>query len=825
MKLLTKAAYTDAVSEREKHNLDIAYRAALEAIVMLENNNALPFEDKKVALYGAGIAETIKGGTGSGEVNERHSVSILEGFKADGFDILNERLHIDYKAKYEQAQVDFVKNQRKKLYLNLPKMMTTLFEPFQAPDFFDITEDNICKSTDNCVYVLSRQAGEGGDRKAEKGDFYITDRELQDIKLLSKAYNNFVLIINCGSQMDMSFLDEIENIGAVLFICQLGTQGGKAVADICCGKATPSGKLADTWAKKYSDIPFSNEYSYLNGNLKDEYYKEGLYVGYRYFDSFGVEPRYPFGYGLSYTDFDIRCKKVSLNKTKVTIDSEVKNIGKQYSGKEVLQVYISSPKGKLDKEYQSLIAFVKTKMLAPGESQDAKIDFDLSRASSYRESDASYVLEQGDYIVRLGNSSRNTNAVAVLNFDNEVIVSKHTNICPTDNTFDELTSPERKAEDLSGVEVINVDTDAFDTVVIDYTQPEECKDERVQKILNSLSVNDMAEICVGIGMFGGKTGFTLPGSVGNTTSKFWDKGLANVALCDGPAGIRIQKRSAVTKGGKVKTVDSALGVFDILMPDFVKKAINGNPDKDTLIYQYVTAFPVASAVAQTWNTDIVYEIGKAVYAEMKEYGCTYWLAPAVNIHRNPLCGRNFEYYSEDPYLTGEMVAAMTQGVQQEDGFYVTVKHFACNNQEDNRNKVCSHVSERVLREIYLRGFETAVCKGHAKSIMTAYNKINGTYCANSHDLCTKVLRNEWKFDGVVMTDWFASMLGNVDDALCMSAGNDLIMPGGSVFKQKIIMAVKTGKITLADLRRCCSNVIKSILNSDIQKEYIDDAKK
>ena len=350
MKLLTKAAYTDAVSEREKHNLDIAYRAALEAIVMLENNNALPFEDKKVALYGAGIAETIKGGTGSGEVNERHSVSILEGFKADGFDILNEQLHIDYKAKYDQAQIDFVKNQRKKLYLNLPKMMTTLFEPFQAPDFFDITEDNICKSTDNCVYVLSRQAGEGGDRKAEKGDFYITDRELQDIKLLSKAYNNFVLIINCGSQMDMSFLDEIENIGAVLFICQLGTQGGKAVADICCGKATPSGKLADTWAKRYSDIPFSNEYSYLNGNLKDEYYKEGLYVGYRYFDSFGVEPRYPFGYGLSYTDFDIRCKKVSVNKTKVTIDAEVKNIGKQYSGKEVLQVYISSPKGKLDKE-------------------------------------------------------------------------------------------------------------------------------------------------------------------------------------------------------------------------------------------------------------------------------------------------------------------------------------------------------------------------------------------------------------------------------------------------------------------------------------------
>ncbi len=824
MELLTKASYSDAVTDREKANLDIAYRAALEAIVMLKNDNVLPFKDKKVAMYGAGITETIKGGTGSGEVNERHSISIFEGFEECGFEITNRKMNLDYKAKYEQAQIDFVKNQRKKLYLNLPKFMTTLFEPFQAPDFYDITDADISKDTDNCIYILSRQAGEGGDRKAEKGDMFVTDKELKDIKTLAKSYKNFALMINCGSQIDMSFIDDIEGIGAVLFICQLGTQGGKAVADICSGKVSPSGKLADTWAMTYSDIPFSNEYSYLNGNLKDEYYKEGLYVGYRYFDSFDVEPRYPFGYGLSYTDFEIQNVNVNVEKTIVKITADVKNIGKNYSGKEVVQAYITAPKLNMDKEYQSLIAFIKTNTILPNESEKVTLEFDLARASSYRESDASYILEQGDYIIRLGNSSRNTKPVAILSLDSEAVISKHTNICIPQEKLEELKSPERKCEDLSSVKTIPVKADDFKTVIYDYTQPDECQDERVQKFLNTLSVKEMTDICVGIGMFGGKTRFTLPGSVGNTTSEFWDRGLANVTLCDGPAGIRIQKRSAVTKSGKVKTVDSALGTFDILMPDFVKKLMNGTPEKDTLIYQYVTAFPVSAAIAQTWNTDIVYEIGKAVYAEMKEYGCTYWLAPAVNIHRNPLCGRNFEYYSEDPFLTGEMVAAMSLGVQQEDGFYVTVKHFACNNQEDNRNKVSSHVSERALREIYLRGFESAVRKGKAKSIMTAYNMLNGTYCANSHDLCTKVLRNEWGFNGVVMTDWFASMLGNADDALCMSAGNDLIMPGGSIFKMKVANGVKSGKIKPEDLRRCCSNVIKSILDSDIQREYIDKVK-
>jgi len=346
-----------------------------------------------------------------------------------------------------------------------------------------------------------------------------------------------------------------------------------------------------------------------------------------------------------------------------------------------------------------------------------------------------------------------------------------------------------------------------------------CPDARVQAFMQTLSLKDMAEIVVGSGMFGGKHRFNLPGSVGNTTSKLWNRGLANVALCDGPAGLRIQKRSTVSKGGKVKPVDAALSIFDDF-PDFIKKFTNGDPEKEPVIYQYTTAFPVAHALAQTWNTALLHEIGEAIYHEMKEYGCTYWLAPAINIHRNPLCGRNFEYFSEDPFLTGEMAAAIVRGVQQEDGFYVTVKHYACNNQEDNRNYVSSNLDERTLREIYLRAFERTVRHGGAKGIMTSYNKVNGTYAANSHDLCTKVLRCEWGFDGVVMTDWFSTNKGQGDNALAMKAGNDLIMPGTGECKKTILKGIKDGVIAEDDLRRCCANVVRSILNSATQKEYI-----
>jgi len=823
MQLLTKASYSSEVSERERRNLDVAYRAACESIVLLKNENVLPLKSKKVALYGPGASKTIKGGTGSGEVNERHSVTVLEGMENRGFEITTKQWISDYEKAYEEGQIAHRKAQKDALKsLKGSSIMEMMLAGYQPSNGRDITEKDIADSdTDTAIYVLSRQAGEGGDRKAEKGDLFITDVERKAIETCVANYKNFVLVINSGCSIDMSFVEEIPGIGAILFICQLGTEGGNAFADTVSGAITPSGKLADTWAKKYADIPFYNEYSYLNGNVEEEYYKEGIYVGYRYFDSFGVEPCYPFGYGLSYTEFSMYGAGVSVDGTKIHLDVEVTNIGDHYSGKEVAQLYVSSPGGTLHKEYQSLAAFGKTKLLAPGEKDVLKLTFDMSEIGSYDEEEASYILDAGEYIIRLGNSSRNTVPVAVVKLDEKVVVSTHCNICPVAEPIEELKAESTPIEEVNaGVPRVSISATAFETVHYTYEVPEVYSDERVDKFMRGLSLKDMVEIVVGIGMFGGETRFNMPGSVGNTTSKFWDKGLANVTLCDGPAGLRITKKAVVDSKGKVKPVELPLSVFEML-PGFVQNLMKGNPDKGTMIYQYTTAFPVTAALAQSWNTELLEEIGRAIYEEMKEYGCTFWLAPAVNIHRNPLCGRNFEYVSEDPFLTGEVATALTKGVQQEDGFYVTVKHFACNNMEDNRNRVSSNLSERTLREIYLRGFERAVRKGNAKAIMTSYNRINGVYAPNSYDLCTKALRNEWGFDGVVMTDWFSTNKNLGNNALAMKAGNDLIMPGGSSYKKEILSGVKSGMISEEDVRRCCANVVRAIMNSATQKEYID----
>ena len=822
MNVLTKASYSAEISQREKDNLAVAYQAACEGMVLLKNDGALPFATKKIALYGPGASMTIKGGTGSGEVNERHSVTILEGLQDRDFEITTKKWLDDFAVGYAEAEKAYKEEKKKRVnFLKFGSIMNMLFDNFRMPSGRAITQADVDASdTDTCIYVLSRQAGEGGDRRVEKGDMFLTDEEYAAISFCAEHYDKFVLVINSGSAVDMAFVESIPGINAILYICQLGTEGGHAFADVISGNVTPSGKLSDTWAKQYADIPFGDEYSFMNGNLDDEYYKEGIYVGYRYFDSFGVEPAYPFGFGLSYTDFTIHSSGIIAEGSEVTVNAMVTNAGSDYAGKEVVQLYVSAPNGHLHKEYQSLAAFAKTDSLAPGTHQVVELKFDLKNLASYREYDACYVLEAGEYILRLGNSSRNTMVIGRLYLEQEQIISRHQNICMPENPIGELTAPHRPTETIAeNLPYILIDPSSIKILEYTYEQPEECSDEQVQKFLNTLSLKEMVDIVVGIGMFGGETRFNLPGSVGNTTSKFWERGLANVALCDGPAGLRIQKRSALNRNGKIKAIDMALSIFESF-PGFVKKFMVGNPERDTVLYQYTTAFPVANALAQTWNVDLMWEVGNAVYREMKEYGCTYWLAPAINIHRNPLCGRNFEYFSEDPMLTGTMAAAITRGVQQEDGFYVTVKHFACNNQEENRNKVSSNLSERALREIYLRGFETTVREGGAKAIMTSYNKINGVYISNSYGLCTMLLRNEWGFDGVVMTDWFSTNKGLANNAICMTAGNDLIMPGGSSFKQEILSGVKSGQISEKDVRRCCSNVVKSILNSATQREYI-----
>ncbi|MBQ2895257.1 MAG: glycoside hydrolase family 3 C-terminal domain-containing protein, partial [Oscillospiraceae bacterium] len=550
MKLLTKASYSSEPNAREKENLKVAYKAACEGMVLLKNDGTLPLKTKKVALFGPGASMTIKGGTGSGEVNERHSVTILEGLQNRDFEITTMDWIRAFEEQYAAELAAHEAEKKKRIFKTKPsQMMNLLFDNFRSPIGPEITDSD----TDTCIYVLSRQAGEGGDRRAEKGDMFLTDEEEAAIRACAEKYAHFLLVINCGSSMDMAFVEEIPGINAILYLCQLGTEGGNAFADVISGAVTPSGRLADTWAKTYNDIPFAQEYSYLNGNLKEEFYKEGIYVGYRYFDSFGVEPMYPFGYGLSYTAFNLYSAGIQMDGTEVTVKAAVTNTGDTYSGMEVAQLYLSAPAGKLHKEYQSLAAFGKTSLLAPGESETLELSFDFKKLASYRESDNCYVLEAGEYILRLGQHSRATVPVGVLTLAEEVIVSRHTGICPVQTPFEELQAPERPDEALNpGLPRIPVDPAAFQTTVYTYEDPVVCADPRVRKFMADLSLEDMVDIVVGIGMFGGEKKFDLPGSVGNTTSKFWDRGLANVALCDGPAGLRIQKHSTVDKKGKIK---------------------------------------------------------------------------------------------------------------------------------------------------------------------------------------------------------------------------------------------------------------------------------
>lgn len=819
----TKASPSQDVSEREIRNRDVAYRAACEGIVLLENNGALPLKNRRVALFGAGASHTVKGGTGSGEVNERHAINIHEGLEAAQISITSESWINDYAAEYDAAIEAHKKRVSKKIFPPTRKSLMNIFlMPFVYPQGRAITDEDIEKSdTDTCIYVVTRQAGEGTDRKLDNGDHTLTKIERANLTKCAAAYETCIVVINVGSSFDVSFYKDIEGIDALLFFVQQGSEGGRALADILTGKVNPSGKLADTWAQKYEDIPFADEYSYLNGDLDNEQYKEGIYVGYRYFDTFGVEPLYAFGYGLSYTDFSITGHQVTIDGDHAEVQVTVTNTG-SVAGKETVQVYVSCPQGKLDKPYQQLAGYGKTKSLAPGASEQLKIRLNLSYLASYDESAASFVLDAGGYIVRAGNSSRNTTAVAVLDVGSRITVSKHENISRQQTTFDELKSSGiGQASDVSGLPRLVINPASFPSVQYTYGGNTETSDGRVESIIACLSRDELVELVSGTGIksvFIGEGYFVAPGAVGQTTSNLIDKGLINATFADGPAGLRLNRTSVFSKKGTAKMVEPVVDLLKF-MPGYMKRFLFAKPNKGEVVYQYATAFPVALALAQTWNDDLVAEVGQAIGTEMLEYGIMFWLGPGMNIHRNPLCGRNFEYFSEDPFLSGKLAAAITTGCQSVGGVYATLKHYVANNQEDNRFHTSANLSERALREIYLRGFEIAVREASPGAIMTAYNKINGVYAPNSHDLNTKVLRDEWGFEGLVMTDWTSTQKGMADNGACMTAGNDLLMPGGKYYRKELLRSLEAGEITDEDLRKCARNIVRAILNSALYEEY------
>ena len=799
----------------ELKNRELSRVAAREGFVLLKNDNkALPLKNKKIALYGMGARLTVKGGLGSGSVEERYSVNIEDGLKNAGFEITTEKWLDDYDSVYSstyQEYHDMVEDKVKDLVNPMEIIPIAHSYVYRYPSGRLVTKEDIENSnTDTAIYVLMRQAGECNDRKLEKGDYYITDIERENLRIVSEAYKNTILVINVGGHIDLSFLDEIKGINAVVLFVQGGEEGGNALSDVLSGKVNFSGKLSDTIPLRYEDIPFGDEFSYLNGDLKNEYYKEGIYVGYRYFDSFDKDVRYPFGFGLSYTDFKIETKSVSLDKTNINIKVAVTNIG-EVSGKEVVQVYISLPGS--NKEYQRLVAFDKTKELEKGETETMDLSFSLEDCTSYNEEKAAWILDEGDYILRVGNSSRNTNLSAIFDIPQTIVVTECKNCCSLQDKLP-LFYPDKEREERVECEMrLRVNPEDFTTKTVSYIEPSIKETEEEKSILDSLTIGEEAWLLQGGDLRNPPKGtLEIHGAGGKTVTALLGKGIRNVLFSDGPAGVNIANKVKALPGG---------GFAPAMVPERYSWGVMGKAMKAQLeripgeiVYRYATAWPVEMLLAQTWNKELLESIGKAVGEEMLQFGITIWLSPGMNIHRNPLGGRAFEYYSEDPVLTGELAASLTKGVQSHKGLGVSLKHFCCNNTEDNRNGISSNVSERALREIYLKGFEIAVKKSQPKTVMSSYNMLNHIYTANRHDLLTDILRSEWGFEGLVMTDWGSTNEKAGRPEKTAPSGNDLIMPGSDYNRECILKAIKNGEMTPEVVRRSACRVLRMMLNAN-----------
>lgn len=845
------ASKTPEVEEREVLHANLSRELAGECMVLLENDGALPFAAKKVAIYGNGVRGTIKGGTGSGDVNTRNSVNIEQGFVNAGIKVASTAWLDRQEQRVKDAKAAYLQWAKEEAARKgVPEFSVMFDTPYKDPACELITAEDVKGSeTDTAVYVIARNSGEGADRFDEAGDYQLYPEELENIKTIAAGYKSTIVVLNIGGVMNLSEIKAVEGVNAILLMTQLGNLGGDALLDVLTGKVTPSGKTTDTWAKNYMDYPSSAKFSH-NESVNDEMYEDGIYMGYRYFDSFDVETEYCFGFGRSYTEFELKAGEISVNGNEVQVPVEVKNIGSKYAGKEVVQVYYSAIGGEIDKPYQELAAYKKTKLLAPGESEQLVLTYPVSQMASYSEQEAAWVLEQGEYVIRVGNSSASTVAAGVAEVKESVKTVIAKNLFALDVELEEIRpdagklAAKKQASVGADVKRVVVDTAAIPNQTVVYQgEREEYHTDKTEKItmqdilsgkatveelVAQLTVDEMAQFCVGTlradgGTIVGNASYTVPGAAGDTSSVCREsRGIKNMILADGPAGLRLQPHFKTTKDGTLLPGGEVIG------DSYTPFDPNLKEDEVDDYYQYCTAIPIGWALAQSWNTELVEKAGDMVGAEMEQFHVDLWLAPAMNIHRNPLCGRNFEYYSEDPLVSGKVAAAMTNGVQKHAGKGTTIKHFAVNNQEDNRYFVNAHVSERALREIYLKGFEITVRESQPLSIMTSYNLLNGIHTANSHDLIQSMARDEWGFEGTIMTDWFTSqdmpmLTGKFKPIYpisastgCIYAGNDMQMPGCQKNVDDIVKAVETGeeidgyKITKADLQYNAANVIRVV---------------
>ncbi len=796
------------MNDYEREHSAFLRRFGAGCAVLLRSDGRFPLSAPgKLALYGSGARHTIKGGTGSGEVNSRYFVTAEEGLEAAGF-TLTTKLWMDaYDGIRSRARQEFIRGLKRRARAHhtlavLESMGAVMPEPeYSLP---------LEGAGETAVYVLARISGEGSDRRPIPGDILLTETEKRDIARLNEDYENFLLVLNTGGPVDLSPVLQVKNI---LLLSQLGAETGSILADLILGKSSPSGRLTTSWTA-WEDHPAVGSF----GEKDDTRYREGIYVGYRYFDSIGRKPLFPFGFGLGYTDFAVEAGAVREESGRITLRAKVTDTGLR-AGREVVQLYVSAPQGKLDKPYQTLAAFSKTGELMPGESAETELSFDLRDLASYDEKRAAWILEAGDYILRLGRSSAETEAAAIVRLEEEILVRQSRNCLGKPDFADWKPETVRTEAEPDGP-VLCVRASGFETVQTDYGQREE-----TDPLTETLSDE---ELCLlNIGAFDpkksalsviGDAGRSVAGAAGETARGFKKKGIPSLVMADGPAGLRISPLITVGKNGTRAAGGSGQESILELMPApaaWMMKKMSGGKPKGRIREQYCTAIPIGTALAQSWDLAFAERCGDIVGDEMERFGVHLWLAPALNIHRDIRCGRNFEYFSEDPLITGLFAAALTRGVQKHPGCGTTIKHFAANNQETNRYSSNSRVSERAMREIYLRGFEIAVRESRPCALMTSYNLLNGTHTSERRDLIEDILRAEFGFRGIVMTDWIIAFMagrGNrypaPDPARIAAAGNDLTMPGSAGDLKKMLKGLKDGRLSREQLRLNASRVLR-----------------
>lgn len=758
-----------------------------EGTVLLKNDGVLPFsEGQTVSVFGRVQRDYFCVGYGSGgDVKAPYKTDFLTAAENAGVRI-NQSLASIYKKWCEENPVDHG------YWGHWPRH-------YPEMPLSEETAKNAAKCSDAAVVVIGRVSGEDREHNLEKGSYYLTDEEERMLTLICENFSSVVVVLNIGSIMDMSWTEGYgEKIGAIVIPWQGGMEAGNALVDVLWGKQVPSGKLTDTVARDYSDYPCAADFGgqYINN------YTEDIYVGYRYFETFAKakdKVLYPFGYGLGYTDFAIENQEVMFDGSRVSMKIKVTNIGERFSGKETVQVYCSAPQGALGKADRVLAAFAKTQLLLPKESQILELSFDLYAVASYDDSGRSgerfsYVLEGGCYRVFVGTSVRDTEEILEFTLEKTVLKRLAQAAAPKQafdrmiaKTENGILTPSTEKTPINQVDLRKRIVDGLPKD-IPYAGDKgyklaDVKSGRVSMddFVSQLSLTELEAISRGDYVMNSPLGAKgNAGVFGGVTESLREKGIAPVVTTDGPSGIRL------------------LSVSSLL--------------------------PIGAVLACSWNTEAVENLYKKLASEMKQKGSDVLLAPGMNIHRSPLCGRNFEYFSEDPIVSGKIAAAVVKGLQSE-GISACPKHFACNNQETNRSRNDSRVSERALREIYLKGFEICVKEANPYNIMTSYNKINGVWGHYHHDLCTTILRGEWGYRGNVMTDWWMKPSKSLefpiieDNAYRVRAQVDVLMPGGKHFGRKkpdgtlLKSHGKDGGITLGEMQRSAANVLNFVMQS------------